>query len=260
MGEGVAAYDSLIGLYRHVHQAGYKVRCLCDELGVYARVHVYVLVAAQRHHDLLHRGVAGSFSDAVYGDFRLTCAVEHTGQSVRRSHAEVVVAVRGYYGLVDVLHVIDQIFDFGAVLVGQTVTGCVGNVHHCGAGCDDGFDYAGQILRLCSSGVFCVKLHVLDILFGIAHGLHGGLDYFLGSRAQLVVNVLVRDAYSGVYAFVFGQTQSVRRHVYIFFHRTRECAYGRSGYGFRNFAHRVEVARTRNRKSRLNNIDAEAFE
>ena len=49
---------------------------------------------AQRHHDLLERGVAGPLADAVDRALDLTGTVRHAGQRVRDGQAQVVVAVR----------------------------------------------------------------------------------------------------------------------------------------------------------------------
>ena len=93
MGEGVAAHDGLVGLHGHVHQARHQVRGLGDQARIDVRVDGHVLVAAERHHHLFERGVAGPFADAVDRDLGLPGAVQDAAQRIGRSHAQIVVAV-----------------------------------------------------------------------------------------------------------------------------------------------------------------------
>ena len=54
--------------------------------------------------------------------------------------------------------------------------------------------------------------------------------------------------------------QSLSSHINVFFYCASKSANGRPGNGFRNFYYRVEIARARYRKARLNDVDTEGFE
>ena len=260
VGEGVAAHDGLVGLYGHVHQARHQVRGFGDQACVDAGVDGDLLVAAQRHHHLFERGVACAFADAVDRHLGLPRTVEDAAQGVGRSHAQVVVAVGRDDRLVDVGYVVDQVFDLRAVFVGQAVARGVGDVDHRSPGRNGGFDHAGEVCRIGTSGVFGVELHVLDIAFGVFHGFDGLFEDFLGRRAQFVVNVLGRNAYTRVDALVPGQSQGIGGDVDVFFHGAGQRTNRRGRNGLRNLEYGVEVSGAGNREPRFDDVHAEAFQ
>ena len=217
-------------------------------------------MAAQRHHHLFERGVACAFADAVDCHLGLPRTVEDAAQGVGRSHAQVVVAVGRDDRLVDVGYVVDQVFDLRAVFVGQAVARGVGNVDHRSPGRNGGLDHAGEVLRIGAPGVFGVELHVLDIAFGVFHGFDGLFEDFLGRRAQFVVNVLGRNAYTRVDALVPGQSQGIGGHVDVFFHGAGQRTNRRGRNGLRNLEYGVEVSGAGNREPRFDDVHAEAFQ
>ena len=214
------------------------------------------------HHHLFHRRVAGALADAVDGGLHLACAVEHAAHGVGRGHAQVVVAVgredapSGGEGV----HVLVEILDLLAVLIGGAETGRVGDVAHGGAGLGHGLDHAGQILVVGASGVFGVELHVLHILLGVLHGSHGPLDDLLGGRVELVADVALAGADAGVDALVLGILQRLGGHVDVFLHGARQGAYRGPRHGLRDLHHAVEVARTRDGEAGFYHIHAEGFQ
>ena len=260
VGEGVASDDRLVGLHGHVHQARHQMRGLGDELRVDARVDVEFAVAAQRHHHLFERGVARPFADAVDRYLGLSGAVENGAQRVGRRHAQIVVAVGGDDRTVDVGDVFDQIADLRSVLLRQAVARRVGDVDHRGAGRNGRFDHAGEVFGFGPAGVFGVELHVFDIAFGVFYRVDSRFEYLFGRRTQFVVDVLGRDADTGVDPLVPGQPQGVGRYVDVLAYGARERADRRLGDGLRNFEHGVEVSWAGDRESRLDDVHAEAFQ
>ena len=260
VGEGVASDDRLVRLNGHIHQARHQMRGFGDQLRIDPRVDIDFAVTAQRHHHLFERGVAGAFADAVDRHLGLSGAVENSAQRIGRGHSQIVVAVGGDNGLVDVGNVVHEIFDFRAVLLRQAVACRVGNVDHRGAGADNRFDHAGEVFGIGASGVLGVELHVLDVTLGVFHRLDGRFENLLGRRPQFVEDMLGRDADARVNAFVFGQTQRIGGNVDVFRHGACERADRRFGNGLRNFQHGVEIPGTGDRESRFDNIHAETFQ
>ena len=140
-----------------------------------------VAVHANTHDDFFHGRVARALAEAVDGALDLRCAVAHAGQGQGRCHAQVVVAVDGYRGVFDAAHVLHEVLDALAELVGQAVAGGVGDVHDGGAGLDNGLDDLGEERVISAACVLGVELHVLDVLLRVGDGGYGALDA-LGPR------------------------------------------------------------------------------
>ena len=155
-------------------------------------------MAAQRHHHLFERGVAGPFADAVDRDLGLPGAVQDAAQRIGRSHAQIVVAVGRNDRPVDVGNVVHEVFDLRAVFVRKTVARRVGDVDHRGAGRNGRFDHAGEVFGFGPAGVFGVELHVFDVAFGVFYRVDSRFEYLFGRRTQFVVDVLGRDADTGI--------------------------------------------------------------
>ena len=260
MGEGVAAHDGLVGLHGHVHQARHQVRGLGDQARIDVRVDGHVLVAAERHHHLVERGVAGPFADAVDRDLGLPCAVQDAAQRIGRSHAQIVVAVGRNDRPVDVGNVVHEVFDLRAVFVRKTVARRVGDIDHRRAGPDDRLDHAGEVLDVGAPGVLGIELHVLDVAFGIFHRLDGRFDDLLGRGTQFVVDMLRRNADARMDTLAPGQPQRIGRNVDVLLHGAGQRADRRLGNGLGNLQHGVEITGAGDGKSRLDDVYAEAFE
>ena len=219
-----------------------------------------VLVAAQGHHNLFERGVAGAFADAVDRHLGLPGAVQDAAQRIGRSHAQVVVAMGGDDRPVDVRDMIDEVFDLGAVFVRKAVARRVGDVDHGGAGGNGRLDDARQVLDVGPACVLGVELHILDIAFGIFHRRNGPFENLFRRRAQFVVNMLRRHADTRMDTLVLGKTQSVGRHVDVLLHGTRQRTDRRFGNGFGNFQHGIEIPGAGNRETGLDHVHAEILE
>jgi len=179
-----------------------------------------MLVAFQNHRHLFERCIACPLANTVDGDLHLTRTVQHTRHGVGRSHAQVVVAVRGEDGVVYTIYMFHQIFNLLAILRRQTVARRVGDVHHRGTRLDDGFHYAGQILVVRASGIFGIELHVVYIFLGILHGRYCPFDNFLPVRIELIFDMFVTRSYTGMDTLVLGILQGICCHINILLHGT----------------------------------------
>ena len=177
-------------------------------------------MASQDHRNLFQRGVTSALSDAVDGHFHLSGASHHAVEGVGRSHSEVVVAMSGDDGAVDVIYMLFQVFDFLEILLWQTVARGVRDVHHGGTGLDDGLHDTRQVLVVGASGVLAVEFHVIHIFLGIARGSHGALQDLLARRVELIEDVLIAGADARVDTFVLGILQSLKCHINVAFYGT----------------------------------------
>ena len=128
-------------------------------------------------------GIAAAVSAARNG------ASTDTGERICNSKPEIVVAVNGENGLIDVRDFIAQHGEFCSIVLRQSVTDRVGNVDRGGAGLDRGFDGTGQEIVFTAAAVFCRPFDVVGELAreGDALGDHG--DDVIGLHVQLVLHV-----------------------------------------------------------------------
>src|SRR5262249_51057949 len=118
------------------------------------------------HGDLFEGGVAGALADAVDAGLDLASTGANGAQAVGDGEAEVVVAVDGDAGLVDVADVVEDAFDELAELFGRGVADGVGDVDGGCAGVDDVFEHAVDVLPLAAGGVHGAELDVFNIALG----------------------------------------------------------------------------------------------
>src|SRR5690606_3863452 len=112
----------------------------------------------QCHNNLFERGISCTLTDAVDGTFYLPRAVLQTSQTVCRREPQIVVAMDGYNGLVDVFYVVFEILDFGTVLLGKAVTIGIRYVYYGCTGCNYGLNHASEVFIVCPSGILRIKL------------------------------------------------------------------------------------------------------
>ena len=155
---------------------------------------------------------------------------------------------------------VDEVFDLRAVFAREAVARRVGDVDHGGTGGNGRLDHAGQILDIGASGILGVKLHILDIAFGIFHRLDSPFENLLGRGAQFVVDVLRRHADTRMDTFVLGKSQGVGRHVDILLHGAGQRTDRRFGNGFGNFQHGIEIPGAGDRETGLDHVHTEVFE
>ena len=260
VGKGVAPHDGLVGLYGHVHEVGDEPARAVNLLGIDVGLDLQVVVAFANHGYLFERGVPGPFANTVDGYFGLTGAVLYTRHRVGRGHAQVVVAVGGDNHPVYSGHVLFEVANLAAELVGQAIAGGVGYVDNGSPGLDDGLDHAGQVFVVGAACIFGIELNVLDILFGIFDRGDSALDNLLAGGVELVFDVVVRSAYAGVYTFVPGILQGFGRYLYIVFDRSGKGTNGGPCHRFGDGNDRFEIAGTGYRKSCFYDVDAKGFE
>jgi hypothetical protein len=190
VGEGVAADDRLVPLDGHpgdrAEHAAHRVEPLGLDAGGQAEV---VVAGLDGHHDLLERGVAGAFADAVDGTLDLPGAGLDAGQAVGDGQAQVVMTVNADDGLRDVRHPLRERADDLRELGRHGVADGVGDVHRGGAGLDSGLDDVAEEVDLGARGVLGAELDVVAIRLCTFHAHDGPLDDLLAGHLQLVLAV-----------------------------------------------------------------------
>src|SRR5690606_28402246 len=86
------------------------------------------------------------------------------------------------------------------ILTRQTVASGVGDVDHLRSGLYNGLYYFGQVFIICPSGILSIKLYLLDKATGKFNGFDCTLKDSIRSGSQLMLYVISRDPYSGMYS------------------------------------------------------------
>ena len=159
--ERVFTDDGFVARNRHAgdlrHQAtGRKEACRMNP-GVHAE---HILAGLDRHDDFLERAIAGTFADAVDGALDLPCPGAYRRQAVCDRHPQVVVAVHGEHGSIDVAHVACEVRKHLEKLFWHRIADGIGDVDRRGASVDGGFDDLGEKLEFRARGVFRREFHV----------------------------------------------------------------------------------------------------
>ena len=218
-----------------------------------------VTVHLDGHHDFLERGVAGALAQAVDGALDLRGAVLDAGQRKRGGHAQVVVGVDANGDVLDAADVVGKALDAGAKVVRHLVAGGVRDVHHGCARIDGGLNHALQELLVRTTGVLGVELHVLDVLLCVLHAVDGALDALVLGDAELLAQVLRRDAQAGVDARALGGLQRLGRAVDVLVDGAREANHhGVVAGKAADLLHRAEVARGGDGEARLDDVHVQA--
>ena len=187
MRERVAAHDRLVGLGPDPGGRGEELARPGELLGSDAGRHAERLAThAQRHHELLERGVARALADAVDGDLDLARARLDRGQGVGDGQPEVVVAVAGED---DARHVADETRHEGPELFGQRVADGVGDVHHARPRLLHRLHDLAQERVLRPAAVLRRELDVGRDRAGQADGGRGLLDAFACGDVELVLEM-----------------------------------------------------------------------
>ena len=153
-----------------------------------------------------------------------------------------------------------EVFDFGTILIGQTVSGGVGDIDHGGSCLDDRLDDPGQILVVGASGILGIEFHIIDVFLGILHGSHRPFDNLLTGGVELVPDMRVAGANARVYTLVLGIFQRLSRQVDVVLHRPGECAYRGPCHRLGDFDDRVEITWAGNGEPRLYHVHPKLFE
>jgi len=107
-------------------------------------------------------------------------------------------------GPIDIGNVIHKPGDLFAILIGEAVTGRVGDIDYCCAGGDHGLDHAGEVFIVGAAGVFGVEFDVADEVTSPFHGLDSALQDFFAGSVEFAFDVRVRGTDAGMNAGLTG--------------------------------------------------------
>jgi hypothetical protein len=131
----------------------------------------------------------------------------------------------------------------------------VGEAHHLETG--DRLDDLAQDGHFRAGGVLGRELDVGTLRAGVLHRRDRQLQNLVFGLLQLVLHMDLRRGQEDMHAGPDRILDRIVRRVDVLFDGTRQPAYGRSFDVPRDRLHRLEVARTRHGKSRLDDIDAQ---
>ena len=117
-----------------------------------------VIAALEDHGNLFQGGVSGPLSNAVHGYLHLSCTVQYPLKGVCGGHSQVIVAVGGDYGLVNIWDIVYKILYLLPVLSGSAVACCIWYVYSCGTGLYYSLYNLCKVSVFCPSGILSVKL------------------------------------------------------------------------------------------------------
>src|ERR1700685_3771583 len=133
--EGVIADNRLVRRHRLSDDLREQARGRIDLARFDAGAYLHqVLARLERHHDLFHRGIAGTLADSVDGAFDLARAITDRGERIRHRQAQVVVAMRTPDNLGRARYAFAHIREHAAKFLGDSVTGRVRQVDYLRAG------------------------------------------------------------------------------------------------------------------------------
>ena len=180
MAEGVGAHDRLVGLYHHAGALRDQAAGAVDLRGVQVSAEVEEVGAGlDGHNHLLQGGVPGPLADAVDAGLHLAGAGAHGGQAVGHRKPQVIVAVDGDHGLMDIGHVLLDATDELPELLRDGVAYGIGDVDRGGAGLDALGQHAEDVIGLGAGGVHRGELHIGAVLLGVRHLAAGHLQHLL---------------------------------------------------------------------------------
>src|SRR3954447_967885 len=157
----------------------------------------------------------------------------------------------------DVLeHAVDQLVE----LVGRSVADGVGDVERRGTGVDDGLQRLIQVFALRARGVHWRELHVLAVRLRTLDYRHRLFHGPLAGHAKLAAEVDVGGRNKRVNSRPLGVAHGLGAAIDVFRSGAGEPGDDRALYVAGNAADGFEVVRRRDRKARLDDVDAEARE
>ena len=235
------------------------MRDLVEIPGHYVRMHRDILAALYSHHDLFHGSVSGPLAYSVDGHFHLSGTVHDTRKGIGGSHTEIIVAVGGDDGLVDIRHMVAEILYLRAVFAWKAISCRVGDVDDCSSGLNHSLNDTGKVLVFRPSGIFRIELHVFHIFFRILHCCDRPFEDILTVRIELVPDMVVGRADSRVDSLQPGEVQGIGRGIYILLDSPGQCANGGFRHYLRDFHDGFEITGTRNRETALDDIHLHGF-
>ncbi|MNZ81564.1 hypothetical protein D3C78_1002360 [compost metagenome] len=148
-------------------------------------MHVHdVLAHFDRHDHFFQRGIACAFTNAVQGAFDLASTRLHRGDGVADRHTQVVVAVDGDNGLIDIRYAVIQGSDNATKLVRRGVAHGIRNVNGGGTGVDRSFYHATQVIDWRTACIFTGEFYVVGVITGAFHRADRHLQHFVERALQ----------------------------------------------------------------------------
>ena len=239
--KGISSHNCLVRLHRHVHQVGNHTAQRINLRRIDICLKINVIMRLYYHRYLFEGGVSRPFADSVDGNFALACSVDESGHRVGRRHSQVVVTVGRDDGLVDIADIVAEIFDLGSIFRRKAVAGGIGNVDDRCTSCNHSLHDSCKVLIISPSGIFGIELDLIHEVAGIFHCLDGTLDDFLTSRIELVADVRIRSADSGVDSLVLCKFKSLDSDIDVLLHSPCQGADCRPGHSLGNLNHRIEI-------------------
>ena len=244
MGKGIAAYDRLVRLHRHIHQARYHTAGRINFLRIDVGFNVDILMAFNNHRHFFERSISGTFTDTIDSNFHLTGSIQHTCHCVGGSHTQIIVAMGGNDSIMNAVHMFHQILYLRPILGRQTVSCGIGNINHRSARLDNSFHHTCQIFVIRTSGIFGIELNILYITAGILHGRYRTLNNLLAIGIKFIFDVRVGSSDTRMNTLMLGKLQGFRCNIDIFLYGTCQGANRRPRHCFGNFDHRIKITRT----------------
>mmetsp|Transcript_14932 Transcript_14932/g.56703 ORF Transcript_14932/g.56703 Transcript_14932/m.56703 type:complete len:387 (+) Transcript_14932:815-1975(+) len=273
VGEGVGADDCLVGLHHHARQRGHQTTGLGDlflaNVGDARRrvasvrlVHVVILAHVQGHHELLERGVASAFADAVDCALHLPSAAFDRGQEVGYCEAKIVVSVHADGHVLDAADVLPQAQNELLELLGRRVPHRVRHVDGRRPRLDRPRVHLVQELRIGPQRVLPAELHVVHEALGVGHHLRGDVQHLAAALAQPALHVDIAGGDEGVDAGEARALDRLRAQLDVLGQRSCQAADdGRVHAGSDHLCDLLdglEVARRRDGEAGLDHVDAQA--
>ena len=184
----------------------------------------------------------------------------HRRQAVADGQAEVVVAVHGDDGLVDVRHVLLDLLQEVRELLRDRVAHGVRDVHGRRARLDALRQHPVDVLEVRARRVHRRELDVRAVLRRARHLRPRHLEHVLLVLLELVHDVDVRARQEDVDARVLRVPYRLPAGVDVSRHRARQAGDRRAAHLFRDRRHGFEVARRRRREPGLDEVDPQALQ
>ena len=245
MSKSIATYNSLVGLHRHVHQAGHHTADSVNLCRIDIGNNATFFVTLENHRDFFQGCITGTFTYTVHGDFHLTCTIQDTLHSIGGSHPQIIMTVGRNDSILDTVYMIHQIFDFRPIFVRQAITGRIRDIDNCRASFDDRFYHTCQIFVVSTSGIFAIKFDVFHISLGIFGSSDSPFQNIFLIRIELIPDMIIGRSNTCMNTSVLCIFQCFGSHINIFFYRTGKRTDCRPRYGFRYFNNAIEISRTR---------------
>ena len=213
---------------------------------------------ADRHHDLLERGVAGALAEPVDRALDLARAVRHAGQRVRDRQAEVVVAV----GRDDEVapHAVDHVPDELAEVLGQPVADGVGDVDRGRAVVHRDLAHVAHEVGVRAEAVLGRVLDVRGVALGPGHARRDLLLDLVVGHPELLLHVELGRRQEDVDPVALGVAHRLPRPVHVLERGPGEPRDDRAAHGLGDRLDGFEVTVAGDREAGLDDVDPEARE